>query len=128
MKQAWFSTQELLSIARRKKWNRRCRQGAQGRGMEYAFDSLPAAVQQALLRREMRDGAEAEWTLDAPAAGVPASLATCIAIYRQLTVEEREQVIAFVMREKVSARLSCVWDCRESNGRYVGGADQFVMP
>ncbi|MGL9773531.1 MAG: YfeC-like transcriptional regulator [Sodalis sp. (in: enterobacteria)] len=71
--------------------------------MEYAFDSLPAAVQQALLRREMRDGAEAEWTLDAPAAVVPASLATWIAIYRQLTVEERKRVIAFVIREGIDA-------------------------
>ncbi|MBT9432481.1 putative DNA-binding transcriptional regulator [Candidatus Sodalis endolongispinus] len=116
MKHAWFSTQELLSVAglpgtrqglcdlaRREKWNRSRRQGAQGRGMEYAFDSLPAAVQQALLRREMRDGDEAEWALDAPGAGVSTSLSTWIAIYRQLTIEERERVIAFVMREGIGA-------------------------
>ena len=116
MKHAWFSTQELLSVAglpgtrqglcdlaRREKWNRRRRQGAQGRGMEYAFDSLPAAMQQALLRRKMRGGDEAEWALDAPVARVSASLATWIAIYRQLTIEERERVIAFVMREGIGA-------------------------
>ncbi|MFT4464450.1 MAG: DNA-binding protein [Sodalis sp. (in: enterobacteria)] len=116
MKQAWSNTQELLfvaglpgtrqglcDLARHEKWNRRRRKGAQGRGMEYAFDSLPAVVQKALMRREMRDGDDVEWSLEAPAEGVSVALATWITIYRQLTMEERERVIAFVMREGIGA-------------------------
>lgn len=75
--------------------------GRRGGEMEYAFDSLPAVVQKALMRREMRDGDDVEWALEAPAEGV--ALATWITIYRQLTVEERERVIAFVMREGIGA-------------------------
>ncbi|XBS70446.1 DNA-binding protein [Acerihabitans sp. KWT182] len=115
MKKAWFSTNELLGVgglpttrqgvtgrARRDNWRRRPRSGVQGRGLEYAFESLPEDVQRALTQREMRERPAASYRVGiVPAVSEEDPLSAWIAIYRQFLPEERDNVISLVMREGI---------------------------
>jgi len=125
MKKGWFSTKELLGVgglptsrqgvtgrARRENWDRRPRTGVQGRGLEFALESLPLEVQRALMQREMQEqDAPAYRAIAAPLAPLADPLAAWMAIYQQFLPEERDNVISLVMREgieKFMARLGIV--------------------
>ncbi|WP_170975288.1 DNA-binding protein [Martelella alba] len=115
MKKAWFSTKELLGVAglpdtrqgltgraRRENWKRQLRTGGQGRGLEYALESLPLEVQRALTQREMREEAPPSYRAGKKAAEPEADpLSAWMAIYQQFLPEERDNVISLVMREGI---------------------------
>ncbi|AIR69373.1 DNA-binding protein [Dickeya fangzhongdai] len=109
MKKEWFATSELVGIgglpksrqglnkrAREDGWEKRRRKGVQGRGVEYSIHSLPQSVQQTLLMQE---------TSGEYSAKPSDMLSVWIQIYHQLSVPEREKLIAYIMREGVSATL-----------------------
>ncbi|WP_192457688.1 DNA-binding protein [Musicola keenii] len=109
MKKEWFATSELVGVgglpksrqglnkrAREDGWEKRRRKGVQGRGVEYSIHSLPQTVQQTLLVRET----SGEYSVKSSD-----MLSVWIQIYQQLSVPEREKLIAFIMREGVSATL-----------------------
>ncbi|WP_213990478.1 DNA-binding protein [Sodalis sp. dw_96] len=126
MKKAWFSTKELLGVgglpksrqgvtgrSRLENWDRRPRAGGRGGGLEYALESLPAEVRQALTQREMKEQPAPEYrvgaVLSSPNADPLAS--AWMVIYDQLLPEERGNVISLVMREgieKFMTRLGIV--------------------
>jgi len=115
MKKAWFCTKALLGVAglpktrqgltsraRREKWDSRHRLGVQGRGLEYALESLPPEVQQALMQREMRDQPAADYLVGPKSPAMETdTLAAWIAIYQQFLPEERNNVISLVLREGI---------------------------
>lgn len=115
MKKAWFSTKELLGVAglpktrqgltsraRRENWRNRPCLGVQGRGLEFALESLPPAVQEALTQREMREQPAASYLAGLkPPATETDTLAAWVAIYRQFLPEERDSVISLVLREGI---------------------------
>lgn len=115
MKNGWYSTHELLSVAglpgtrqglcdraRRENWVSRPRAGGQGRGLEYAFDTLPQEVQLALRRKVLQE--EGSQDYQAPRHQHDA-LSAWTAIYHQFSAEERDKIIAFVMREGIAELL-----------------------
>lgn len=115
MKNAWFSTKELLGVAglpktrqgltgraRRENWRGRPRSGGQGRGLEFSLESLPAKVQRALTQREMQEQSAPDYRAGvAPSPSEADPLAAWMAIYRQFLPEERDNVISLVMREGI---------------------------
>ncbi len=125
MKKAWFSTKELLGVAglpttrqgvtgraRREDWRRRPRTGVQGRGLEYALESLPAEVRRALTQRGMHEAAAPVYLAGTKSSASEADpLAAWMAIYQQFLPEERDNVISLVLREgieKFMTRLGIV--------------------
>lgn len=109
MKKEWFATNELVGIgglpksrqglnkrAREDGWEKRRRKGVQGRGVEYSIYSLPQEVQQSLHMQEN----SGEYLIKQAD-----MLSVWIQIYHQLSVPEREKLIAHIMREGVSATL-----------------------
>lgn len=109
MKKEWFSAKELVGIsglptstqginlmARRENWECRRRKGVQGRALEYHISSLPPAVLNVLCLQEQ----SGEYLLQRQD-----PLAVWMESYYQLTVEEREKLITFILREGVSRLL-----------------------
>ncbi|KHN50346.1 DNA-binding protein [Pectobacterium fontis] len=110
MKKEWFATSELVGVgglpksrqglnkrAREEGWEKRRRKGVQGRGVEYAFHSLPDTVKKSL---------SLEIEPSVYAVKQPAALAVWIQIYQQLSEKERNELIAYILRVGVSATLS----------------------
>ncbi|WP_413735412.1 YfeC-like transcriptional regulator [Sodalis sp. RH21] len=121
MKKDWFRTSELMGIAklpttrqgitaraRREKWVSRPVIGVQGKGLEFARESLPQAVQRELTRLAMRDEPAEPYLANAAGRGEPEKdpLAAWIAIYQQFQPEELDDVISFVLREGIAAFLT----------------------
>lgn len=112
MKNEWFSAKELLGIktlpsstqgvnlmARREKWVSRRRKGVQGKALEYHIDSLPVEARSLLILRE--EPAVYEVERQQP-------LAVWIEYYYHLSETEREEVMAFLMREGVVSLLAWI--------------------
>jgi hypothetical protein len=106
MKKEWFSTNELAGIdglpstkqginqkARREQWATRKRSGVQGKAVEYHIDSLPSRAQDVLKAHE--DSA-------AYVDGKDNLLSIWITAYHQLTSDERDRLITFIMRHGVA--------------------------
>ncbi|WP_410016524.1 DNA-binding protein [Sodalis sp. C49] len=120
MKKAWFKTCELIGVAklpgtrqgitaraRRENWIRRPVVGVQGKGLEFAIESLPAEVQQELTSRQMQETPVAEYLIN-PARKAPEKdpLGAWMAIYQQFQPEERDEVISLVLREGITGFLT----------------------
>lgn len=104
-KKEWIATHELIGVgglpktrqglnrrAREEGWHKRRREGARGKALEYAWQSLPETVKKTLsLRSNM-----AEYRV---APQEPSS--TWLEIHRQLSSEERDFVVSFILREGV---------------------------
>ncbi len=104
-KKEWIATHELIGVgglpktrqglnrrAREEGWHKRRREGARGKAVEYAWQSLPEAVKRTLSLRSCT----ADYVLSTQE---PSS--TWIEIHRQLSSAERDFVVAFVLREGV---------------------------
>lgn len=109
MKKEWFTTAELLGMqglprsrqgvnkrAREDGWEKRRRKGVQGRGVEYSLYSLPEAVQHSLSLQEDAQGYVAQ---------PDDMLSVWFQIYQQFSVQEREAVIAHILRSGVTSVL-----------------------
>lgn len=120
MKKDWYRTSELIGVgglattrqgitarARRERWMSRPVSGVQGKGLEFAWESLPENVQRELTRRAI---------LESPAPPYQVSvtrqepeqdrLAAWITIYQQCKPEERDDVISLVLREGIAAFMN----------------------
>lgn len=120
MKQEWFAAKELAGVgglpttpqgingmARRESWAKRKRSGVQGRAVEYHIQSLPPAVLSSLSIQER----SAEYVIKRQD-----PFSVWIESYNQLTDDERQKVIAIIMREGVAGmmhRLFARHDTRE---------------
>ncbi|TKI08582.1 DNA-binding protein [Martelella alba] len=104
-KREWVATHELIGVgglpktrqglnrrAREEGWQKRRREGARGKAVEYSWQSLPETVKKTLTLRS----ASPEYTLSAQE---PSS--TWMEIHRQLSDAERDFVVAFILREGV---------------------------
>lgn len=109
MEKEWFTAMELAGIAglpkstagvhdkaRREEWERRRKQGVQGKALEYAIESLPPSVLNVLRLKEK----PAEYVLQRQD-----PLAVWVEAYYQLTDDERQQAIAFLLREGIDALM-----------------------
>ncbi|WP_312857162.1 DNA-binding protein [Acerihabitans arboris] len=105
MKKEWIATHELIGVgglpktrqglnrrAREEGWHKRRREGARGKAVEYAWQSLPETVRKTLSLR----CSAAEYQLPAQE---PSS--TWLEIHRQLSSAERDFVVSFILREGV---------------------------
>ncbi len=105
LKKEWIATHELIGIgglpktrqglnrkAREEGWQKRRREGARGKAVEYAWQSLPDSVKKTLSLRTT----QAEYTLTAQE-----PCATWNEIHRQLSDTERNFIVAFIVREGV---------------------------
>ncbi len=105
IKKEWIATHELIGIgglpktrqglnrrAREEGWHKRRREGARGKAVEYAWQSLPDSVKKTLSLRS----SNADYSLSAQEPST-----TWIEIHRQLSSAERDFVVAFVLREGV---------------------------
>lgn len=112
MKKEWFSAKELVKIAdlpttpqainqraRSEGWRTQRRLGVQGRAVEYHISSLPVEVSTALLAQTVPDDSTPSYISMEKA---------WVAIFAQLTEEERQYLISFVMREGINALLTKV--------------------
>ncbi|HEY0208764.1 DNA-binding protein [Acerihabitans sp.] len=104
-KKEWIATHELIGVgglpktrqglnrrAREEGWHKRRREGARGKALEYAWQSLPETVKKTLsLRSNMAEYRAAPQE--------PSS--TWLEIHRQLSSEERDFVVSFILREGV---------------------------
>ncbi|KAA9002764.1 putative DNA-binding transcriptional regulator [Affinibrenneria salicis] len=110
--QSWFAPAELLGIgglpkspqglnkrAREDGWEKRRRKGVQGRGVEYAFESLPEPVRHALL---MQEQASPEYRVEKE----PDPLAVWVQVFQQCSQQEQEQLVNFILREGLVAMLA----------------------
>jgi hypothetical protein len=104
-KKEWVATHELIGVgglpktrqglnrrAREEGWQKRRREGARGKAVEYSWYSLPDTVKKTLTLR----ASSADYTLSTQE---PCS--TWRQIYRQLSDAERDFVVGFVLREGV---------------------------
>lgn len=110
MKKEWFAAKELIEfdglpsstqgihdMARRLSWVKRRRWGVQGRAVEYHIDALPAG---ALNRLEMKEpSAEYAYVSHTD------PMAIWIESYKQLSDDERDVIIKFIVREGLSEML-----------------------
>lgn len=103
----WYSTKELLGVAglpksrqgvnrraREGNWQKRKRAGVQGKGVEYAFSSLPETVRDSLTEQP------ASYQL---AAQDP--MATWMAAYQQLSQIEKDKLLTFILRHGMTKLL-----------------------
>lgn len=110
MKKEWFTTAELLGMAglpktrqgvnkraREDGWEKRRHKGVQGRGVEYSLYSLPELVQHSLSLQE---------TPSSYAVRQADMLAVWIQIYQQCSEQEREALIAHILRYGMTSVLS----------------------
>ncbi|MFI8414958.1 DNA-binding protein [Serratia sp. NPDC078593] len=114
MKKEWFAAQELAGIAglpsspqginqmaRREGWASQRRKGVQGKAVEYHIDSLPLSVRNLLMMKE--NPAYYDVELKDP-------LAMWVECFRHMSESEREQVLAFLIREGIGGLLSRIRD------------------
>ncbi|HEY0208766.1 YfeC-like transcriptional regulator [Acerihabitans sp.] len=126
MKTAWYKTCELIGVAklpgtrqgitaraRRENWTSRRVIGVQGKGLEFALESLPLDVQQELTRRQIQENFIAEYGGEyrlnsARKAAEPEKdpLAAWMAIYQQFQPEERDEVISLLLREGITGFMA----------------------
>jgi hypothetical protein len=105
IKKEWIATHELIGVgglpktrqglnrrAREEGWHKRRREGARGKAVEYAWQSLPDSVKKTLSLRSCA----ADYALSDQEPST-----TWIEIHRQLSTAERDFVVAFVLREGV---------------------------
>ncbi len=104
-KKEWVATHELIGVgglpktrqglnrrAREEGWQKRRREGARGKAVEYSWYSLPETVKKTLTLR----ASSFEYTLSTQEPSP-----TWIEIHRQLSDAERDFVVAFILREGV---------------------------
>ncbi|CAJ0994689.1 hypothetical protein NVIRENTERO_01539 [Sodalis praecaptivus] len=105
IKKEWIATHELIGVgglpktrqglnrrAREEGWQKRRREGARGKAVEYAWHSLPDMVKKTLsLRTNL-----AEYQLSPQETS-----ATWNEIHRQLSDAERDFIVSFIVREGV---------------------------
>ncbi|WP_410016526.1 DNA-binding protein [Sodalis sp. C49] len=105
LKKEWIATHELIGVgglpktrqglnrrAREEGWHKRRREGARGKAVEYAWQSLPDTVKKTL---SLRSGtAEYKVSQQEPSS-------TWLEIHRQLSCAERDFVVSFILREGV---------------------------
>jgi len=104
-KKEWVATHELIGVgglpktrqglnrrAREEGWQKRRREGARGKAVEYSWYSLPETVKKTLTLR----ASSSEYTLSTQEPSP-----TWIEIHRQLSDTERDFVVAFIVREGV---------------------------
>lgn len=109
MKKEWFTTAELLGMAglpktrqgvnkraREDGWEKRRHKGVQGRGVEYSLYSLPEPVQHSLSLQE---------TPSSYAVRQADMLAVWIQIYQQCSTQEREALVAHILRDGIASVL-----------------------
>ena len=119
MKKEWYSAKELVGLAglpsspqgvnlmaRREGWHQRRKRGVQGKAVEYSIDSLPDEVQAILHACDNSASYQAK-RQDAFLIWVEA--------YYQLTREEREKIVTFILREGL-AKLIQRLDAQELPG------------
>lgn len=112
MKKEWFTTAELLGMAglpktrqgvnkraREDGWEKRRHKGVQGRGVEYSLYSLPEPVQFSLSLQET----PSTYSVALREADI---LAVWIQIYQQCSVQEREALVAYILRHGMASVLS----------------------
>ncbi|WP_041867359.1 DNA-binding protein [Sodalis glossinidius] len=105
MKKEWIATHELIGVgglpktrqglnrrAREEGWQKRRREGARGKAVEYSWHSLPDMVKKTLSLRTN----PAEYQLSPQETS-----ATWNEIYRQLSDAERDFIVSFIVREGV---------------------------
>lgn len=110
MKKEWFTTAELLGMAglpktrqgvnkraREDGWEKRRHKGVQGRGVEYSLYSLPEPVQHSLSLQE---------SPSSYAVRQADMLAVWIQIYQQCSEQEREALVAHILRHGMASVLS----------------------
>lgn len=108
-KKEWIATHELIGVgglpktrqglnrrAREEGWQKRRREGARGKAVEYAWQSLPESVKKSLSLR----ASSSEYTLSTQDPSP-----TWLEIHRQLSEAERDFVVAFILREGVLTLL-----------------------
>lgn len=104
-KKEWIATHELIGVgglpktrqglnrrAREEGWHKRRREGARGKAVEYAWQSLPDTVKKTLSLRS--PPAEYQLSTQEPSS-------TWLEIHRQLSSAERDFVVSFILREGV---------------------------
>lgn len=121
MKQEWFAAKELIGIpglptstqgihgmARRQVWEKRRRMGVQGRAVEYHVNSLPVKIYPNLMMNEQ----SAEYLY----ASHKDPLAIWIESYKQLREDERNTVIAFIVRKGMAELVNRLKLDKDENG------------
>ncbi|NDL61410.1 YfeC-like transcriptional regulator [Acerihabitans arboris] len=120
MKKAWFKTSELIGIAklpgtrqgitaraRRENWTSRPMEGVQGKGLEFALESLPLDVQQELTRRQMQETPFADYRVNPARVQLEKDpLGAWMAIYHQFQPQERDEVISLLLREGITGFMA----------------------
>ncbi len=120
MKKEWYSSEELKGIgnlpnsqqgvnqkARKQHWQRRKKEGIQGKAIEYHVSSLPENVQFELkMREEGAQYATHEYMSIKPIK--PDPFAIWVSIYEQLTTKEREQLISILVRIGVNGIIEMI--------------------
>lgn len=109
LKKEWIATHELIGVgglpktrqglnrrAREEGWHKRRREGARGKAVEYAWQSLPETVKKTLSLRS----STVEYQVSSQE---PSS--TWLEIHRQLSCAERDFVVSFILREGVLTLL-----------------------
>jgi hypothetical protein len=117
MKKDWYRTSELIGVgglpstrqgitarARREKWICRLVSGVQGKGLEFAWESLPQEVQRELARRAMQESPVSPYLVNlARPEPEKDQLAAWMTIYQQLKPQERDDVISLALRDGIAA-------------------------
>lgn len=110
MKKEWYSSEEIKGLgnlpgstqgvnqkARKQHWQRRKKEGIQGKAIEYHISSLPEDVQFELKMRE--DNIQYSVSEYIPVSHVkPDPFVIWMSAYHQLTPKEREQLISILIR------------------------------
>ncbi|MEA9392947.1 DNA-binding protein [Acerihabitans sp. TG2] len=117
MKKDWYRTSELKGVgglpttrqgitarARREKWVSKPVSGVQGKGLEFALESLPPDVQRELVRRAMQESPALPYLVNLVSSEPENDrLAAWMTIYQQLKPQERDDVISLVLRDGIAA-------------------------
>lgn len=112
MKKEWYSAKELVGLAglpsspqginlmaRREGWHHRRKLGVQGKAVEYQVDSLPDDVQ--IVLNACEPGVSYQSQRQDP-------FLIWVEAYYQLTKDEREKIVTFILREGLAKLISYI--------------------
>lgn len=117
MEKMWFTAKELAGLeglptspqginlmARREGWQNRRKRGVQGKAVEYYLDSLPKEIQNQLILSEPSAVYQSQ-RMDA--------LQIWIEAYYQLTENERNKIVKYILRYGLSSLLARIQEEKE---------------